>query len=377
MNKFFRTKAVTIPAEDSALKRTFTATDLTLLGIGGIIGAGIFVITGIAATVAGPAVIISYIVAAIACAFAALSYAELAASVGGSGSAYSYAYAGFGELIAWIIGWDLILEYGISIAVVAIGWSGYFNNALDAIGLQLPHYLLHNIFDGGFIDLSAVGVVLSIALLLSLGVTVGKYANNFAVGLKLIAIIIFIAVAVFNVDFNNWNTFMPFGWSGVMHGAALIFFAYIGFDAVSTAAEETINPQRDLPKGIINSLIICTILYILVAGLLTAIVPYSSLNVSSPISFALLKIGYNFAGGLTAMGAIAGLFTVMLVMYYGLSRIFFAMARDGLLPALFSRLHPRTKTPVVVIGCSALLIAPVAGFMPMNDVMRRRDCFTA
>jgi len=368
--RLLRTKPINADAYcDTGLKRVLSATDLTLLGIGAIIGAGIFVLTGIAAaTQAGPAIVLSYVVAGLACAFTALSYAELAAMIGGCGSAYGYAYAGLGELVAWIIGWDLILEYGVATAAVAIGWSGYVNNALTALGLPLPMALLKAPAEGGILDLPAVLIVLTLALLLAIGVRQSARFNAVMVLIKLLAIAIFIGVALFHVQPANWHPFMPFGWQGIMGGAALIFFAYIGFDAVSTAAEEAINPQRDLPIGIIASLAVCTVIYMLVAGLLTGIAPYSTLESPSPVADSLLRIGYPWAAALIAAGAIAGLTTVMLVLYYGLTRVFLAMSRDGLLPPLFSAIHPRTHTPVRVILAGGALIAAIAGFTPIGKV---------
>ncbi len=366
----FRTKPIDANAYcDTGLRRCLSAVDLTMLGIGCIIGAGIFVLTGIAAaTQAGPAIVVSFIVAGLACAFAALSYAELAASIGGCGSAYGYAYAGLGEFIAWMIGWDLILEYGVATAVVAIGWSGYVNSALSAMGMPLPPELMKVPMEGGWINLPATLVVLALSVLLAIGVRQTARFNTAVVMIKLVAIGIFVAVAAFYVEPANWQPFMPFGWGGVMGGAAMIFFAYIGFDAVSTAAEEARNPARDLPKGILISLAICTFIYILVAGLLTGVVSYSTLNVPSPIADALMRLGHHWASGLVAAGAIAGLTTVMLVLYYGLTRVFLAMARDGLLPPIFSAVNRSTRTPVRIIMLSGVLIAAIAGFTPINDV---------
>ncbi len=365
-----RTKPINADAYcDTGLKRCLSAVDLTLLGIGAIIGAGIFVLTGIAAAKsAGPAIVLSYVVSGFACAFAALAYAELAASIGGCGSAYGYAYAGLGELIAWIIGWDLILEYGVATAAVAIGWAGYVNNALTAMGMPLPMVLLKSPVEGGFVNLPALLIVLSLAVLLSIGVRQSARFNAVMVLVKLLAITTFVAVAAFNVQPTNWEPFMPFGWEGVMGGAALIFFAYIGFDAVSTAAEEAVNPQRDLPIGILVSLAVCTVIYVVVAGLLTGIVPYYTLNVASPVADSLLRIGYPWAAAFIAAGAIAGLTTVMLVLYYGLTRVFLAMSRDGLLPPVFSAINKSTHTPVRVIMASGVLIAAIAGFTPIGDV---------
>ena len=366
----FRTKPINADAYcDTGLKRCLNAVDLTLLGIGAIIGAGIFVLTGVAAaTKAGPAIVFSYVVAGFACAFTALAYAELAAAIGGCGSAYGYAYAGLGEFIAWIIGWDLILEYGLATAAVAIGWSGYVNNALTAIGLPLPDHLLKSPVEGGLMNLPALAIVITLAALLTIGVRQSARFNAVMVLIKLIAITVFVAVAAFHVQPAHWQPFMPFGWEGVMAGAALIFFAYIGFDAVSTAAEEAIRPQRDLPIGIIASLAVCTVIYIVVAGLLTSITPYTTLNVASPVADSLLHLGHNWAAALIAAGAIAGLTTVMLVLYYGLTRVFLAMSRDGLLPPVFSTVNKTTHTPVRVILASGLLIAAIAGFTPIGKV---------
>ena len=366
----FRTKAINADAYcETGLARCLSAFDLTLLGIGAIIGAGIFVLTGIAAaTHAGPAIVVSFVISGFACAFTALSYAELASSIGGCGSAYGYAYAGLGELIAWIIGWDLILEYGVATSTVAIGWSGYVDNMLTAVGLPLPPMLTKTPLDGGLINLPAAAIILLLSILLAVGVRQSARFNAVIVMVKLLAIAVFIGVAAFNVHPAYWQPFMPFGWRGVMNGAALIFFAYIGFDAVSTAAEETINPQRDVPRGILTSLALCTVIYIVVAGLLTGIVPYQTLNVPSPVAEALLHLGYRWASAVIAAGAIAGLTTVMLVLYYGLTRIFLAMSRDGLLPPVFSAIHPKTRTPIRVILASGILMAAVAGFTPIHDV---------
>jgi len=377
--QIFRTKQV-VSHDDlvHVLKRCLSAWDLAFLGVGAIIGTGIFVLTGIAAaTQAGPAVILSFIIAGIACAFAALSYAELSSSVGGCGSAYGYSYAAFGELIAFIIGWDLLLEYGISVAAVANGWSGYFNNALTAIGLPLPEALTKAPKLGGIINLPASAIILMLMGLLIVGVKHSAKANNVMVVVKLITISIFIGIAVFNVHPDNWHPFMPFGWfqtlpdgktTGVLAGASLVFFAYVGFDAVSTAAEEAKNPQRDLPFGIVTSLAFCTVIYIIVAGLLTGIVHYTDLNVSSPVAHALTLIGFNWASALISTGVIAGLTTVMLVLYYGLTRIIFAMSRDGLLSPFFSKVNPKTQTPIRVIVLCGSIMALIAGFMPLGDL---------
>ncbi|MDD2865391.1 MAG: amino acid permease [Methylococcales bacterium] len=377
LQQLFRTKAIT-PDTEHALSRCLSKWDLTFLGVGAIIGTGIFVLTGIAAaTQSGPAVVLSFIAAGFACAFAALSYAELAAAVGGCGSAYGYSYAAFGELIAWIIGWDLLLEYAISVAAVANGWAGYFNNALAAVGFGLPEALTKAPKLGGIINLPASMIILMLMVLLIVGVKHSAKINNIMVAVKLVTIAVFISLALFNVNPENWHPFMPFGWfqtlpdgktTGVFAGASIVFFAYVGFDAVSTAAEEAKNPQKDLPFGIVVSLIFCTAIYILVSGLLTGVVHYTDLNVSSPVAHALQLLGFNWASALVATGVIAGLTTVMLVLYYGLTRVIFAMARDGLLPEFFNDVNEKTQTPVRVIVMCGVIMAIIAGFIPLGDL---------
>ena len=366
----FKTKSVeSINPTQGALKRCLTAWDVTFLGVGAIIGAGIFVLTGVvAATHSGPAIIVSYVISGLACVFVALSYAELAASIGGCGSAYGYAYAGLGEIIAWIIGWDLLLEYGLGISTVAVGWSGYVENALRTVGISLPQMFMKGPFEGGILDLPATLIILALSVLLSIGARESSRFNLAVVFIKLIAIAIFITFSVSHVDMNNWKVFMPFGWQGVMSGAALVFFAYIGFDAVSTAAEETINPQRNLPIGIIASLSICTVVYIIVSGLLTSVVPYTSLNVKSPVAEVLINIGHPVAAGFISAGAIAGLTTVMLVLYYGFSRVFLAIARDGLLPQRFAKVNPKTQTPVSIILGTGIIMSLIAGLTPIHEL---------
>lgn len=363
----FRTKPIT-EEHQTTLRRCLSATDLTLMGVGAIIGAGIFVLTGVAAaTKAGPAIGLSYVLAGLAALFTAFAYAELSSSVGGCGSAYSYAYASFGEIIAWVLGWALILEYAVAVSTVAIGWSGYVNNALQAMHIFLPKDLITNSSEGGFINLPAFLLVIATAFILSRGVKNSARFNSIVVAIKLIAIAIFIAVAIQNIHPQNWHPYLPFGFGGIAKGAALVFFAYIGFDAVSTAAEECKNPKRDLPIGIIGSVLVCTALYVVVASLLTGITSYTNLNVSSPVAHALLQIGYPIASGITAVGAIAGLTTVVLVMYYGLTRVLFAMARDGLLPMFVAKINPKTHSPSLIIYSSCVVIALIAGFMPLDQ----------
>jgi APA family basic amino acid/polyamine antiporter len=376
MPDLFRKKAVVYDDAEFGMKRVLSALDLTLLGVGAIIGTGIFVLTGhAAATQSGPAVVLSFLVAGLACAFAALSYSELAASVGGSGSAYGYSYAAFGELIAWIIAWDLILEYGVSVAAVANGWSGYFNNALTAMGIGLPEQFTKGPFAGGFVNLPAIIVILILMGLLIIGVKETARINAAAVAIKMVAVAIFVGVAAFNVHPANWSPFLPFGWFGhdvdgkpigVLAGASLVFFAYVGFDAVSTAVEEAREPQRDVPIGILSALGFCTTIYVIVSALMTGIVPYTSLNVSSPASESLLQIGHDTAAGLVATGVIFGLTTVMLVLYYGLTRIITSVSRDGLLPAYFGVVNPKTQTPVRTTVLTGVIMAIMAGFIPLG-----------
>lgn len=380
LSALLRKKAVVDDVDNHGLKRCLSAFDLTLMGVGAIIGTGIFVLTGVAAaTTSGPAVVISFVLAGLACAFAAL-----ASSVGGSGSAYGYSYAAFGEFIAWIIGWDLILEYGVATAAVANGWAGYFNNALHAIGLGLPDYLTKGPFavnattglpDAGLVNLPAFGIIIVLMMMLILGVKESARLNTAMVFVKLLAIVIFLSVGLFHINPDNWSPFVPFGWFshnelgkpiGILAGASVVFFAYVGFDAVSTATEEANRPQRDIPFGILASLVFCTFIYIIVSGTLTGMVSYKELNVSSPVAFGLERIGINWASALVATGVIAGLTTVMLVLYYALTRILTAMARDGLLSSLFSNVHPKTQTPVKNTVICGLIMAVMAGFIPLN-----------
>jgi APA family basic amino acid/polyamine antiporter len=367
MNSLFRRRPVDAdPHRDTGLHRSLSAFDLTLLGVGSIIGAGIFVLTGIAAaTKAGPAIVLSYVVAGLACGFTALAYAELAGMLGGAGSAYSYAYTGFGELIAWLVGWNLILEYAASVSAVAVAWSGYVGNVLAAAGLALPESLMRAPVEGGLVNLPALLVIVALGVLLAIGVKDSARVNNVIAFIKIAAVIIFIVAAIPHVNAANWQPFLPFGWSGIFSGASLIFFAYIGFDAISTAGEEARNPARDMPIAILASLAVCTVIYIAVSGLLTGIAPYQTLNVSSPVAEALLNVGVRWGGALVAAGAIAGLTSVMLVQYYGQTRIFLAMARDGLISPTFSEVHATRRTPLKSIVICGVVMAIAAGFMPL------------
>ena len=375
-----RTKPID-PNANTGLRRCLTAWDLTLLGIGCIIGTGIFVLTGVAAAQhAGPAIVLSFVLSGTACAFAALCYAELAGAVGGAGSAYGYAYAGIGEFPAWVIGWMLLLEYSVATATVSIGWSGYFASILDGFfGVRLPQALTSAPSEGGIANLPAMIIVLTLAALLSWGVKESARFNGVMVMIKLATILAFIAIAAPHVNVDNWSPFIPervvdengvghYGIAGISTAAALIFFAYIGFDAVSTAGEEAVKPQRDLPIGILASLGICTILYIVVSGILTGVVPYQQIDLKAPVAEAMSGLGISWAKGAVATGAIFGITTVMLVLYYGLTRVVLAMSRDGLLPAGMAAVHPKTQTPVKLILGSGVVIALIAGFSPIGRV---------
>jgi APA family basic amino acid/polyamine antiporter len=370
-----------LPAGEDAqpLRRCLTAVDLTFIGIGQMIGAGIFVVTGVvAATQAGPAIMLSFVLAGIACAFVGLAYAELASSVGGCGGAYSYGYALFGELIAWIIGWNVVFGLGVALAAVANGWSGYFSNALTAMGMGLPEIWTKGPAAGGVLNLPAVAIILVLMLLLFTGVKQSAKANMAIVLVKVTALIVFVTVAAFHINPALWTPFMPYGWFGytddgrtvgVLAAASLVFFAYTGFQTVAVAVEEARHPQRDVPIGILSALFGCTAIYLMVSGLLTAVTPYTELNVPSPIAYALLQLGINWGSALVAVGVIVGLTSTMLVLYYGMTRILFAMARDGLLPAFFCSVHKRTQTPQNATVLCGLVTASIAGVTPIGTLV--------
>ena len=367
------------------LHRTLDARALVLLGIGAIIGTGIFVLTGTAAANhAGPALVISFLIAGLGCALAGLCYAEFASMIPVSGSAYSYSYATLGEFVAWFIGWNLILEYLFAAATVAVGWSGYVVSLVEQLGLHMPDALTNAPFTkgtghfeivrtGALVNLPAVLVVAAITALCYVGIHQSARFNAIVVAIKVTVIVLFIGFGIWVVDGANWTPFIPentgqfgqFGWSGVVQAAGIIFFAYIGFDAVSTAAQEAKNPQRDMPIGILASLAVCTVLYVAVSAVLTGMVHYSELNTPAPVALALDRHPeLSWLAGWIKLGAIAGMTSVMLVMLLGQPRIFYAMSRDGLLPPLFRRVHPTHKTPYVGTLITGSLAALIAGLFP-------------
>ena len=373
--------------QEHGLRRSLGPWALTAMGIGAIIGTGIFVLTGVAsATRAGPSITLSFVVAGIVSALAALCYAEVSSKIPISGSAYTYTYATLGEFLAWVIGWDLVLEYALGAATVSIGWSGYFTNILNQIGLHIPavwsngpHWgLAMQAGVSGYANLPAAAIILIITALLASGTRESGTVNAIIVAIKLLIVLFFIAVGIGHIDGANYHLppgpqtgmggYFPFGWTGMLGGAAFIFFAYIGFDAVSTTAEEAKNPGKDLPFGIIMSLLVCTILYIIVVAILNGMVPFYKLNVAFPVAFAMNYVGLSWAGIIISLGAIAGLTTVLLVMMFGQSRIFYAMSRDKLIPPSFTRIHPTWRTPIFSTVFFGFCIAGIAAFTPINIV---------
>jgi APA family basic amino acid/polyamine antiporter len=378
-SRLFRTKSIDQILADAdhpehRLKKTLTVWDLTGLGIGGIIGTGIFVLIGTAIVGdahrpgAGPGIILSFVLSGLTCALAALCYAEFAAMIPVSGSAYTYSYATLGEFLAWLTGWNLILEYGVACVAVAIGWSGYFNNILKFCGIELPHWATHAPgVDGGLVNLPAAIIVLLVTGILVLGVKESARTTGLIVLVKLAVILFFIGVGISAVEPANWTPFMPFGFQGVGAAAAIVFFAYIGFDAVSTTAEEARNPQRDVPLGIIASLGICTLLYIAVAAVLTGLLPYGQIDVHAPVAEALRVVGFNWGAAVVATGAVAGITSVLFVMMIGQIRVFFAMSRDRLLSPWLSKVHPRYRTPHHATILTGVGVAVLAALVPIGD----------
>jgi APA family basic amino acid/polyamine antiporter len=406
---FFRKSIAQIQSEsqNSALKRTLGKWNLLSLGIGCIIGAGIFVMTGTAAANhAGPAIVLSFVFTGIACAFVGLCYAELASVLPISGSAYTYAYATLGEVFAWVMGWLLLLEYGVAAATVAVGWSGYLNSFLLGFQIMIPPELttasgslitvseaLREQFVAigyqfsekgqlmtaggelvrGVFNLPAFLGILAVGALLTIGVSESAKVNNIIVFIKLSVVVLFILIGAAYVSIDNWTPFIPekqaagvYGWDGIFRAASIIFFAYVGFEAVSTAAQEAKNPQKDMPFGILGSLLVCTLLYMAVAAVLTGIVPFPSLNVADPMAVAVDAIGLGWFAFLIKVGAITGLSSVMLVLLYGQTRIFYAMSKDGLLPKSFHKVHPKFHTPYINTIVVSFVVAFAAAYAPIT-----------
>ncbi|MCI0606731.1 amino acid permease [bacterium] len=414
MQQFFRTKNLDQILKDAdsgvQLKRTLGPIDLIALGIGGIIGTGIFAVIGTAVAGgsahlgAGPGIILSFVLTAIACGFCAFCYAEFASLVPISGSAYTYSYATLGELVAWIIGWDLIIEYAVGNVAVAIAWAAYFHQLCDGLGLHIPAWLSVDyrsamqaakavLTAGGQIDPSlalayeawtshptiagipiifnflAVFVIGVITWLLVIGVKESARTNNIMVGIKLVILFFFIYAGWKYVKPENWTPFMPNGLKGVWVGASLIFFAYIGFDAISTASEECKNPGKDMPIGIIGSLVVCTLIYIVVAVVLTGMVPWNQLGVADPLAAAFDSVGSNVSAGVVAFGAVIAMSAVLLVFQYGQPRIFFSMSRDGLLPPVFRKVHPKYQTPHVTTIWTGVVVAAISAVANINEIV--------
>jgi APA family basic amino acid/polyamine antiporter len=406
MTSLFKRKPIADLVVDNdspnTLKRSLGAGDLVMLAIGAVIGAGIFSSIGTAAAGeilpsgvvvrygAGPALVISFLLLGVVCGLAALCYAELASMIPQAGSAYAYSYATLGELVAWIIGWDLILEYAVGNVAVAIAWSGYFNSLLTGFGIHLPAFLTHGYRTALLssdpavhallqtapriagvpllLNVPAFLIVMFVTWLLAIGVRESVRANNIMVVIKLLVLGLFVAVGVGHIDPANYVPFAPNGWRGIHQGAAIVFFAYIGFDAISTAAEETHNPQRNMPRGILGGLAICTLIYVIVGAVATGIVPYQQLKAADPLARALQVAGLGTAGWIVSAGAVVSLTAVLLVFQYGQPRIFFAMARDGLLPRWAGRVHPKYRTPFATTIVTGLVVAIGALVADENEI---------
>ncbi|MDR2887511.1 MAG: amino acid permease [Bacteroidales bacterium] len=387
----FRKKDITAILHEAettngGLRRTLTASGLVALGIGAIIGTGIFVITGqAAAQYAGPALTVSFVISAVGCVFAALCYAEFAAMIPVAGSVYSYSYATMGEFLAWFIGWDLILEYLFACSTVAVGWSGYMQSLLHEWGIDLPYNLARPALEhangtwaltGSIVNFPAVCIVAIITALLLCGIRQSAWVNSVIVIIKISVILLFVGFGLSYIDTSNWVPYIPentgefghFGWSGIMRGAAVVFFAYLGFDALSTTAQETRNPQRDMPRGILISLIVCALLYVAVTAVLTGMVKYDRLNVDAPIALAIDNAGAGLAwmSPFIKLGAIAGISSVILVMMMGQSRIYYAVSKDGLLPRLFSEVSAKHGVPHNATVFAGIATGVIAGVFPLS-----------
>ena len=374
MSSLFRKKSLDqlmLESQTKRLSRSLNTFDLILLGIGCVVGTGIFVITGVAAANdAGPAIIISFILAAIACALAAFCYAEFSSSIPVSGSVYTYSYATLGEFLAFLMGWDLMLDYVIALSAVASGWSSYFQSLLSGFGLHIPKALsaAPGAADGAVFNLPGALIILLITFIVSRGVKESTKLNNIIVLIKIAIVLLFIISGFAYVKPENWTPFMPMGFNGVIAGAATVFFAYLGFDAIANASEEVKNPQKAMPVGIIGALGVCTILYIGVSFVLTGMVHYTKLNVSDPVAFALQVVGLNSVAGIISAGAIIGITTVLIALVYAQVRLTFAMSRDGLMPNIFSKVHPKSQTPVANTWLTGAVAACIVGFVNLSTL---------
>lgn len=370
MGNYLRKKDMS--AKEGEFTRRLGLLDVTFIGVGAIIGAGIFVITGqAAATMAGPAIVISFLLGAVMIGITALIYAELSSAYPVAGSAYSFTYASLGEIFAWFVGWNLLLEYGVATAAVATGWSGYLRRFLEeSLGITIPKAFsgAYDVSAGTFIDLSAFVIILAIFFLLAIGIKESARVNTGIVIVKLTVLIAFVFFGLPHINLDNITHFMPFGFEGVWHAAALILFAYLGFDAISTVAEETKEPQKNIPWGLILSLALSVVFFIIVSFTLTAIVPYSQLNVPDALAFALYQVNEPVGANIIAIGAVITITTVMLVMGLGFTRIVFALARDGLLPKSLSTIHPRYGTPYKATLLGGVLLSFMAGFVPLKTL---------
>ncbi len=368
MHKMFRKKVYDI--SNSKFEKKLGALALVMLGVGGTIGSGIFVLTGTtAATVAGPAIVLAFIFAAIAVGMSALVYAELGSNIPVSGGAYSYTYASLGEFMAWIVGWNLILEYGLIVPAVSTGWSGYFRGFVEnALGFHFPVAITgsFDVAKGTYVDLFALLMTMAIFALLTLGIKKTATTNTIIVSIKLAVLALFIFVGIKYIDFNHLSNFMPFGWSGVWAATSLIVFAYLGFDALATVAEETKDVKRNLPIGLIGSLALSTVLYLVVSFVLVSIVPYTSLDVPDALASAMYQLGEPLVGSIIAIGAVITLTSVLIVMGIGLTRVVYALSRDGLLPHSLAELHPKTNTPYKITLITGIIATFIAGFVPFK-----------
>lgn len=370
--RIFRKESLTRYLDkDGRLVKSMGAGDLIALGIGAVIGTGIFILPGtVAALHSGPGIILSFVIAAIVCSTAAMCYAEFSSALPIAGSAYSFGNVVFGEIIGWFLGWALILEYMLAVAAVSTGWAAYFNSFIAGFGVKLPQ-AISGYFDpahGTYVNLVAILIVLLISFILSQGVKTSVHINNLIVLIKIAIIIIFLLVGMLYIKPANWHPFLPFGINGVFTGASLVFFAYLGFDAVSASAAEVKNPKKNMPIGVLGTLIICTILYILVSIVLTGMVSYKKLNVANPVSFALQYVNQNWAAGIISLGALAGMFTMMVTMIFSSSRLIYSIGRDGLLPKFLGEVSPKHRIPSNAMLIVTIVISLMGGFVSLDQL---------